>query len=68
MLRNGNLGIDIRHMFQWKHNFEILMDSGRGLFQTMARREKEDLDTLSEWVKSVRSVIQNRIYKKSMGL
>ena len=26
-----------------------------------AKREKEDLDTLSEWVKSVRSLIQIRI-------
>ena len=34
----------------------------------MAKREKEDLDTLSEWVKSVKSLIQVRIKKKSMGL
>jgi len=30
-----------------------------------AKREKEDVDTLSEWVKSVRSLIQRRI-KHSM--
>jgi hypothetical protein len=29
------------------------------------KREKEDLDTLSEWVKSVRSLIQIRIKKLS---
>ena len=30
--------------------------------------EKEDLDTLSEWMKCVRSLIQIRIKKNSMGL
>jgi len=38
----------------WKHNFRILMVYAR----QWAKREKEDLDTLSEWVKSVRSLIQ----------
>jgi hypothetical protein len=31
------------------------------------KREKEDLETLSEWVKSVRSLIQIKI-KNSVGL
>jgi hypothetical protein len=42
----------------WKHNFKTLMDSVEDYARQLAKREKEDLDTLSEWVKSVRSLIQ----------
>ena len=47
----------------WKHNFEILTDSVEDYARQWAKREKENLDTLSEWVKSVRSLIQIRIKK-----
>jgi hypothetical protein len=47
----------------WKHNFKILMDSVEDYARQWAKREKEDLDTLSEWVKSVRSLIQIIIKK-----
>jgi len=49
----------------WKHNFKILMDSVEEYARQWEKREKEDLDTLSEWVKSVRSLIQIRIKKLS---
>ena len=49
----------------WKYNFKILMDSVEGYIRQWAKHEKEDLDTLSEWVKSVRSLIQIRIKKLS---
>ena len=49
----------------WKHNFKILMDSVEDYARQWAKREKEDLDTLSEWVKSVKSLIQIRIKKLS---
>ena len=49
----------------WKHNIKILMDSVEDYARQWAKREKEDLDTLSEWVKSVRSLIQIRIKKLS---
>ena len=52
----------------WKHNFKILMDSVEDYARQWAKREKENLDTLSEWVKSVRSLIQIRIKKNSVGL
>jgi hypothetical protein len=52
----------------WKHNFKIPMDSVEDYARQWARREKEDLDTLSEWVKSVRSLIQILILKNSVGL
>jgi hypothetical protein len=37
------------------------MDSVEEYARQWAKREKEDLGTLSEWVKSVRSLIQIRI-------
>jgi hypothetical protein len=49
----------------WKHNFKILMDSVEHYARQCAKREKEDLDTLSKWVKSVRSLIQIRIEEVS---
>jgi hypothetical protein len=49
----------------WKHNFKILMDSVEDYTRQWSKREKEDLDTHSEWVKSVRSLIQIRIKKLS---
>ena len=51
----------------WKHNFKILMDSVEDYARQWSKREKEDLDTHSEWVKSVRSLIQIRIKKNSMS-
>jgi hypothetical protein len=45
----------------WKRNFKILMDSVEDYARQWAKHEKEDLDTLTEWVKSVRSLIQIRI-------
>jgi hypothetical protein len=39
------------------------MDSVEDYARQWAKREKEDLDTLSEWLKSVRSLIQIRIKK-----
>ena len=53
----------------WKHNFKIHVDSIEDYARQRAKHKKEDLDTLSEWVKSVRSLIQIRIYNKnSVGL
>ena len=45
----------------WKHNFKIIMDSLEDYARQWATRENEDLDTLSELVKSVSSLIQIRI-------
>jgi flavin-binding protein dodecin len=39
------------------------MDSVEDYARQCAKREKEDLDNLSEWVKSVRPLIQIRIKK-----
>jgi hypothetical protein len=40
------------------YNFKILVDSVEDYARQWAKREKEDLDTRSEWVKSVMSLIQ----------
>jgi hypothetical protein len=48
-----------------KHNFKILMDSVEDYARQWTKHEKEDLDILSEWVKSVRSLTQIRIKKLS---
>ena len=45
----------------WKHNLTTLMDFVEDYTRQWAKREKEDLYTLSEWVKSVRSLMQIRI-------
>ena len=39
------------------------MDSVSDYARQWAKRKKEDLDTLSEWIKAVRSLIQIRIKK-----
>ena len=43
------------------------MDSVEDYARQWAKREKEDLDTLSEWVKSVRSLIQIIVKKNLSG-
>jgi hypothetical protein len=47
----------------WRHNFKILMNFVEGYANQWTKREKEDLDTLSECVKSVRSLMKIRIKK-----
>ena len=51
----------------WKHKFKILMDFVEDYARQWAKRGKEDLDTLFEWVKSVRSLRQIRIKKQLSG-
>ena len=45
----------------WKHNFKLIMDSVEDYARQLAKCEKEDIYTLSDWVKSVRSLKQIRI-------
>ena len=47
----------------WKFNFKIFMDSVEDYARQWAKREEEELDTLSEWMKTVRSLMQVRIHK-----
>ena len=45
----------------WNFNFKIIMDSVEDYARKWAKRENVELDTLSEWVKSVRTFVRNRI-------
>ena len=42
----------------WKYNFKLLMDSVEDYARKWTKREKEEVDILSECVKAVRSLIQ----------
>ena len=52
----------------WKYYFKILMDSVEDYARQWTKRKKEDVDTLSEWIKAVRSLIQIRIKKLKKSL
>ena len=54
--------LKVQQSINWKYNFKLLMDSAENYARKWIQREKE-VDTLSEWVKAVRSLIQNRIRK-----
>ncbi|XP_070575253.1 cytochrome P450 1A1-like isoform X3 [Ptychodera flava] len=45
----------------WNHNFKIIMDSVEEYARKWAKREDVELDTLSEWVKSMRKIVRGRI-------
>jgi hypothetical protein len=47
----------------WKYNFKLLKDFLKDYARKWAKREKEEVNTLSEWVKAVRSLIQIGIAK-----
>ena len=47
----------------WRYNFKLLMDSVEDFARKWAKREEVDINTLSEWVKAVRSFIRSRIRK-----
>jgi len=47
----------------WIHNFKLLMDSMEDNAEKWIKREKEEVDTVTKWVKAIRSLIQIRIRK-----
>ena len=47
---------------KWKYTFKVLMDSVEEYARLWAKREEVEVDTLSDWVKSIRKAIQKRIY------
>ena len=48
--------------FSWKYNFKLIMDSIEEYARSWAKQEDVELDTLSEWVKSVKHLLKRRIY------
>lgn len=49
--------------FTWHKNFNIIMNSCEEYARRWAKREEVELDTLSEWIKSIRRLLKRRIHK-----
>jgi hypothetical protein len=50
----------------WKHNFKIIMDAAEDHARMWIKREVDqdpELESLSDWVRTIRSLVQGRIYK-----
>jgi hypothetical protein len=49
----------------WKHNFKIIMDAVEDYARRWIKREVDqdpELESLSDWVKTIRSLVQGRIH------
>ena len=51
-----------------KYNFKLIMDSIEEYARSWAKQEDVELDTLSEWVKSVKHLLKRRIYMVSRSV
>ena len=47
--------------FSWHQNFDIIMDACEANARRWAKKEDVELDTLSEWIKSIGDVLKRRI-------
>ena len=47
--------------FSWHQNFDIIMDACEAYARQWAKKEDVELDTLSEWIKSIGKVVKRRI-------
>ena len=50
----------------WKHNFKIIMDAVEDYARRWKKREVDqdpELESLSDWVRTIRSLVQGRIHK-----
>ena len=50
----------------WKHNFKIIMDAVEDYARRWIKREVDhnpELESLSDWVRTIRSPVQGRIHK-----
>ena len=54
--------------FSWKYNFKLVMDTVEQYARDWAKQEEVDVDCLSEWVKSIRRLLQRRIYMVSRSV
>ena len=48
--------------FSWKYNFKLVMDSVEDYARRWAKEEEVELDSLSEWIKSIRHLLNCRMY------
>ena len=51
--------------FTWRQNFDIIMNSCEEYARRWTKREEVELDTLSEWLKSISSLLKKRIRRLS---
>ena len=54
--------------FSWKYNFKLIMESVEDYARSWAKQEEVELDTLSEWVKSIKHQLKCRIYMVSRSV
>ena len=47
--------------FTWKENFELVMNAVEVYARSWAKAESADVNSLSEWVKGIRSLVKRRI-------
>ena len=47
--------------FNWRQNFVSIMNAVEDYAKRWAKRENEEVDTLSEWVKSIKGILKSRI-------
>ena len=55
----------------WKHNFKIIMDAVEDYARRWIKREVDqdpELESLSDWVRTIRSLVQGRIHKLKIVL
>ena len=51
----------------WKHNFNILINSVEGYVRKWTNRENEEVDTILKWVKALILLIRIRKFQRSMS-
>ena len=47
--------------FSWHQNFDIIIDACEAYARQWAKKEDVEIDTLSEWIKSIGEVVKRRI-------
>ena len=48
-------------LYSWHQNFDIIMDACEEYARRLAKKEDVEVDTLSEWIKSITDVLKRRI-------
>jgi len=51
--------------FSWRQNFKIIMDAVEAHARKWVKKEDAEHDALSEWIKSIRSLVKNKIHSLS---
>ena len=54
--------------FSWHHNFKIIMDACEEYARQWVKKEDVEVDTLSEWVKSIENVLKRRIRRLKISV